>query len=192
MKLIAAALTLLLASPLLATAQMQDAHTPAQHAQGNSGDDMHADKPPVPPSKFLNVTFEGKTITLTVDDLLKMPQTTLHVHNAHRNTDETYTGPLLSDVLEKAGLHNTREFEPMILHSGIVATATDHYFVLYSAAEVEPGFSNGKVIVAIMKSDLPNTEGGVIQLINNNSDAKPARWVHGLSNISVMSIAPAQ
>jgi hypothetical protein len=76
-----------------------------------------------------------------------------------------------------------------MLHSSLVATATDHYFVLYSIAEVEPSFSTGKVIVAVMKSGLPDTEGGVIQLINT-VDAKPARWVHGLSNLSVMSVAP--
>jgi hypothetical protein len=181
MKLLAAALLLV---PLAIYAQTPDTHKPAA---GN--DDMHHDKPPVPPSKSLNVTFEGRTITLSVQDLLNMPQTTVHVHNAHRNADETYTGPLLSDVLDKAGLHNGREFEPIILHSSIIATATDHYFVLYSTAEVEPGFNKGQVIVAVMNSDLPNSEGGTIQLINT-SDAKPARWVHGLSNINVMSIKP--
>ena len=121
--------------------------------------------------------------------LLNLPQTTVQVHNAHRNADETYSGPLLADLLERIGLHATREFEPLILHSSVVATGTDHYFVIYSAAEVEPGFSNGKVIVAVMKAGLPDTEGGVIQLINT-SDAKPARWVHGLANINVMSLTP--
>lgn len=146
-------------------------------------------KPPVPASHFLNVTFEGKTITLKVEDLLNLPQVTLHVHNAHRNTEETYSGPLLSDVLARAGLHASRETQPLILHSSIIATGTDHYFVLYSAAEVEPMFSKGQVIVAVMKSGLPDTEGGLIQIINT-SDAKPARWVHGLDNINVMSISP--
>lgn len=148
---------------------------------------MHHAKPPVPPSKSLDVNFQGRSITLSVQDLLAMPQTTVHVHNAHRKTDETYTGPLLSEVLDKAGLHPTREFEPVILHSSIVATATDHYFVLYSAAEVEPGFSTGKVIVAVMKAGLPDAEGGFIQMINT-ADAKPARWVHGLSQINVMNL----
>ena len=168
---------------------------PAQKSCMPMGDDhkgsgeMHHDKPPVPPSKALNVTFEGKTITVTVKDLLNMSQTTVHVHNAHRNTDETYSGPLLADVLDKAGLHPTREFEPIILHSNIVATATDRYFVLYSAAEVEPAFSTGKVIVAVMKGDLPDSEGGLIQLINT-TDSKPARWVHGLAQINVVSLSP--
>jgi hypothetical protein len=145
-------------------------------------------KAPVPPSKSVNVTFEGRVTTLTVEDLLKLPQVTVHVHNAHRNADESYTGPLLADVLARAGLKSSRETEPLILHSTVVATGTDHYFVVYSAAEVEPDFSTGQVIVAIMKAGLPDTDGGVIQLVNT-LDAKPARWLHGLSDLNVMTLA---
>jgi hypothetical protein len=145
-------------------------------------------KAPVPPSKSVNVTFQGKTITLKVEDLLNLPQVTVKVHNAHRNTDETYSGPLLADVLGQVGLKSTAETQPLILHSTVVATGTDHYFVVYSAAEVEPSFSTGQVIVAVMKSGLPNEEGGTIQLVNT-VDAKPARWLHGLADLNVMSVA---
>ena len=161
----------------------------AQNAPMAAGTD-HA-KAPVPPSHSLNVTFQGRLTTLKVDDLLNLPQVTVHVHNAHRDTDETYSGPLLSDVLAKAGLVANKETEPLILHSSIIATGTDHYFVLYSAAEAEPMFTSSQVIVAVMKSGLPNTEGGNFQLINTNA-ARPARWVHGLSDINVMTVAPTQ
>ena len=159
----------------------------AQNASVAAGTDH--EKPPVPPSHSLNVTFQEHTVTLKVEDLLALRQVTVHVHNAHRNTDETYSGPLLSDVLAKAGLVASKDTEPLILHSSVIATSTDHYFVLYSAAEVEPMFSKGQVIVAVMKSGLPDSEGGNIQLINTDG-ARPARWVHGLSDINVMSISP--
>jgi len=162
--------------PILALALSLAAQTPATKA-------------PVPPSKQVNITFEGRVTTLTVEDLLKLPQVTVHVHNPHSDADESYTGPLLADVLARAGLSATRETEPLILHSSVVATGTDHYFVLYSVAEVEPAYSTGKVIVAIRKFDLPNTDGGVIQLVNT-LDVKPSRWLHGLANLNVMSVAP--
>jgi hypothetical protein len=171
---LAAVLLLALSSPLLA----------------KNPEPMAPAKAPVPPSHSVNITFEGRLTTLKVDDLLALPQVTVHVHNAHRNNDETYTGPLLSDVLARAGLVASKETEPLILHSGIIATGTDHYFVLYSAAEIEPMFSTGQVIVAVMKSGLPNTECGNLQLINTDG-ARPARWVRGLSDINVMTVAVA-
>jgi hypothetical protein len=146
-------------------------------------------KPPVPPSRAVDLTFEGKDVSVSVGELLNMPQETVHVHNAHRGgVEETYSGPLLSTVLERIGLKASREMQPLILHSVIVATGTDHYYVLYSGAEVQPTFSTSKVIVAVMKAGLPNTEGGNIELVNTD-DAKPARWVHGLMGIAVMSLA---
>jgi hypothetical protein len=161
------------------------------HAQAPTHQtDEHAaqqEKPAIPPSRSVNVSFEGKTITLTVEDLLNLPQVEVHVHNAHRNVDESYSGPLLADVLARVGLKASRETEPLILHSSLVATGSDHYFVLYSLAEVEP--STGKVIVAVMKSGLPNTDGSLIELVNT-TDAKPARWLRGLTDLNVMSLAP--
>jgi hypothetical protein len=154
-----------------------------------AGADSMPVKPPVPASHGVNVTFEGRVTTFKIEDLLKLPQVTVHVHNAHRNTDETYSGPLVADVLAQAGLKSTRETEPLILHSSLVATGTDHYFVVYSLAEVEPGFSTNQVIVAVMKSGLPDSEGGTIQLVNT-LDAKPARWLHGLTDLNIMSLAP--
>jgi hypothetical protein len=175
----------LCASPIVLRAQT-DAMPPESKAPAQMGD---AAKPPVPPSRSVNLAFEGKNIAVSAEDLLNMPQVTVQVHDAQRgDIPETYSGPLLSDVLAKIGLTATHETEPLILHSVIVATGMDHYYVLYSLAEVEPSFSNSKVIVAVMKNGLPNAEGGNIELINTDG-AKPARWVHGLMGISVMSLA---
>jgi hypothetical protein len=187
MKTLTLVAAVLLAAPVV-RAQMHNDH----QAPHEGHDEAMPMKAPVPPSHQVAVTFQGKTTTLTVEDLLKMPQVTVHVHNAHRNVDEDYAGPLLSEVLAKGGLVASPETQPMILHSTIIATGTDKYFVLYSAAEVEPAFSTGKVIVAVTKSNgLPDTEGGAIQLVNT-TDAKPARWIHGLMQLNVMSMNQGQ
>ena len=183
MKILTAIALALLFPPLALHAQT-DAVPPDTKAPAP----MEAMKPPVPPSKSVNLSFEGKTVTLSLSDLVNMPnQVTVQVKNAHRGgAEETYSGPLLSDVLTKVGLTSTRETQSLILHSAIVATGSDHYYVLYSGGEVM--FSTGKVIVAVMKAGLPNAEGGLIQLINTD-DVKPARWVHGLIGLSVMTMA---
>jgi hypothetical protein len=183
------ALTLLL-TPAIAIAQT-DAMPPEQVAPPIYKMHMPEVKAPAAPSKSLLVTYNTTAISLTVKDLLKLPQTTITAHNGHTNKDETYTGPLVSDVLAKVGLASTDENHKTILHSSVIATGTDGYYVLYSAAELSSRFASAKAIVAVMKSGLPNTDGGNIQLINP-ADTKPARWVHGLSNLTVMSIAPAK
>jgi hypothetical protein len=189
MKIALLAAALLLA-PLAARAQT-DAMPPEHAAPAQASRPMppmeHSDTA-VTASKFLAVTFEGRTINLTLTDLANMPMTTVHVRNGHSNAEETYAGPLLSEVLAKAGLVANAETHSLILHSTIIATGADKYFVLYSGAEVQPTLSTGQVIVAVMKSGLPDKDGGLIQLINTN-DAKPARWVHGLASLSVMSVA---
>jgi hypothetical protein len=144
---------------------------------------------PVKPSHSLAVTFQGRTSTFAVDDLLKLPQVTLTVRNGHTGKDETYTGPLLADVLRQSGLTPSPETQALLLHSTVIATGADGYFVLYSGAEIEPMFATSKVIVALNRFDLPNTQGGILELVNT-ADNRPARWVHGLASLSVMSIAP--
>jgi hypothetical protein len=190
MKMLTAAALLLSVSTLAVSSSALRAQSDAMPPETKAPPAQTAEpmKPPVPPSKNVNLSFEGKTVTLSLTDLVNMPnQVTVHVHNAHRGgIEETYSGPLLSDVLAKIGLTATRENQPLILHSAIVATGTDHYYVLYSGGEVE--YSTGTVIVAVMKTGLPDSEGGLIQLINTD-DAKPMRWVHGLMGLSVMSMA---
>lgn len=150
-------------------------------------DSMHMNKPPVPPSHSLNVGFGGHVVRLTTEDLLKMPQTTVHVHNMHTSADETYSGPLLSEVLGRAGLAFSKDTEATILHSAVIATGTDRYYALFSAAELMPQFSRSQAIVAVMKNGLPDTTGGLIQVINTDG-ARPSRWVHGLQDLNVITL----
>lgn len=148
---------------------------------------MHMNKAPIPPSQSLNIGYNGHVVHLTMQDLLKLPQTTVHVHNIHTSADETYSGPLLSEVLGRVGLAFSKETEPAILHSAVIATGTDHYYALFSAAELMPQFSRSQAIVAVMKGGLPDTAGGLIQIINTDG-ARPARWVHGLMDLNVITL----
>ncbi len=178
-------LALLLAPALIAQT------TPAPTARSPYNDGVaRMDKAPVPPSRSLTITVGGHTTTLTLGDLAKLPQTTIQAHNGHTNQDETYAGPLVSDVLASAGLTG-KQADTIILHSAVLATGTDGYFVLYSAAEVEPAFSRSQVIVALTKAGQPNIYAGNLQLVNTDG-ARPARWVHGLAKLNVISMGSQQ
>ena len=188
MKLTTLAAALLLLSPIALVAQTDamppDTAAPHQDTPGHV-------MPAVKDSKTLTVSFRGAATVLTLTDLMNLPHVTITVHDGHTNKDVTFTGPLVSDVLAKAGLVGSEETHQLILHSTVVATGADGYYVIYSAAELEPLFAGSKSIIAVMRGELPNTEGGLIQLVNS-TDTKPARWVHGLTNLNVMSLAASK
>lgn len=139
-------------------------------------------RPKAPLSTALTVTIDGKTTIFTVADLETLPQKTVKLHNEHTGKDESYTGPLLSDVLAKCGVTLTPATQKMFLHSTVRAIGTDQYFVLYSAAEVAPGLHAGDVLVATRMGGGSLGADGNLKLISSE-DLKPARWVRNLTAI---------
>lgn len=142
------------------------------------------------PSTSLTVHAADRTLTLALSDLQAMPQTSVSVFNAHSKQNETYSGPLVSDVLAKAGVTLSEQTQHSILASYVVATGTDGYFVVFSGAELQPGLHKTQAIVAIAQSGQPLTRTGAFQLIDS-ADAKPARWVRNLNSLSVLPVPPA-
>lgn len=138
-------------------------------------------------STALRVTAKGKTTTYSLADLQSMPQRTLVVHNGHSNVDESYTGVGLSDLLAKAGYSLEHGGQKLILHSYVRAEGTDRYFVLYAAAELEPGLHTDDSIVALTLDSKPLGEDGQFKMIVAG-DQKPARWVTNLDSLTVVTL----
>lgn len=167
-------------------------HTQTAQRSGMQAESMqdagmhHAEKPAAVVSTTLLVRSPTQAVTLSLADLQALPQTTVKVHNGHTNADETYTGPLLSEVLAKAGLVVTPKSEHDFLRMSIVASGTDNYFVVYSGAEVEPALHKAEVIIALALEGKPLTRTGAFQLIDS-LDVKPARWVRNLNKLHVIS-----
>ena len=174
-------------SILFFSSHPQTAQRPGMQADGMQDAGMHhAEKPAASPSTTLLVQGPTQAVTLSLADLQALPQTTVKVHNGHTNVDETYSGPLLSEVLAKAGLVVTPKSEHDFLRMSIVASGTDDYFVVYSGAEVEPLLHKAEVIVALTLEGKPLTRTGAFQLIDS-LDVKPARWVRNLNKLQVIS-----
>ncbi len=193
MKLSTAAAILIALGPIAMTAHTQTDAMPPETKATAQHDGMMAGqvKPDVKPSNTLTVVYRGASTVLSVGDLMKLPQVKVTVRDGHTNNDVEFSGPLVSDVLATGGLVASPETHSLILHSTLVATGADGFYALYSCGEVEPGFSSAKPIIAIMRFDLPNTEGGIIQIVDPQ-DVKPARWVHGLTTLSVMTLAQSK
>lgn len=138
-------------------------------------------------STSLTLTIDGKATTLTPTELQAMPQKTITVHNPHTKMDESYTGVELSDLLAKYGLALDKTTQHRILHSYLRVEGTDHYFVLYSAAEVEGEIHNGNVVVATGMNGKGLGEDGAIKLVASQ-DKKPMRWVRNVTKITLVTV----
>ncbi|MDW5266450.1 MULTISPECIES: molybdopterin-dependent oxidoreductase [Acidobacteriaceae] len=138
-------------------------------------------------STSLTLVIEGKATTLSVAELQAMPQKTVTVHNPHTKMDENYTGVELSDLLAKYGAALDKTTQRRILRSYLRVEGTDHYFVLYSAAEIEGEIHNVDVIVATGMNGSGVGEDGAIKLVASG-DKKPMRWVRNATKISLVTV----
>ncbi len=140
-------------------------------------------------STALTVSSGDRHVTLSLMELQAMPQTSVTVLNAHSQQQETYSGPLVSEVLAKAGVVlGGAATEHDVLRSYVVATGTDGYFVVFSGAELQGALHKGQFLVAIAKAGQSLKENGAFQVIDP-LDVKPARWVRNLSRLTVMPVA---
>lgn len=87
-------------------------------------------------------------LRLTATDLKALPHTSVTLHNAHTNADETYSGIRLTDLLGKMGAPLGNDLRGKALANYIVATGSDGYKAVLALGEVDPSFHPGEVIVA--------------------------------------------
>jgi hypothetical protein len=180
----AASLSCAIALSLLGMAAVSSqAQTTPKAEIGAMAEHDHA---PASPSTSLTLTVDGKATTLSVAELLAMPQKTVTVHNEHTKADETYTGILLGDLLAKYGFPVDKTTHQKMLRSYLVAEGTDKYWVLFSVTEIEGSEHNGEVIVATSLGGKPLGADGQFKLVDSG-DKKPQRWVRNLKSIAVKS-----
>jgi hypothetical protein len=156
----------------------------AARAQAAGG--MGMTKPLAATSTSLSVTIDGKATVFSVADLKAMPQKTVSVHNAHNNSDETYSGVLLGDLLAKAGFVADKTTQRKMLRSYLQVEGTDKYFVIYSVTEVEASEHAGDVIVATSMNGGGLGADGELKLVSTE-DKKPQRWVRNLTAVTMKS-----
>lgn len=85
-------------------------------------------------------------LTLTADDLAKMPRATVKTTNNGMET--LYEGVWLHEVLKKAGVPQGSELRGKALAGYVLAQAQDGYQVLFSLAELDPSFIDNEILLA--------------------------------------------
>ncbi len=142
------------------------------------------------PSTHLTIkTYEGKTLTLSPEELAALPHKSVSVYNAHSKANETYSGVPLADLLSKVGVPLGESVRGKVFLTGVVASGVDGYGVLYSLAEVDPSIHTGDVIVADSVDGKKLEKDGAFKMVSSE-ERRPARWVRNLTSISVVEVEP--
>jgi DMSO/TMAO reductase YedYZ molybdopterin-dependent catalytic subunit len=125
-------------------------------------------------------------LKLTTDDLAKMPRTS--VAWSEREPKVKYEGVLLYEVLKRAGAPLDQQLSGKALASYVVAEARDGYQAVFSLAEIDPAFSDNRVLIADTADGRPLTASqGPLRLVVP-ADKKGARAVRMLEHISVVRL----
>jgi hypothetical protein len=133
--------------------------------------------------------LDGKTVTLTPEEVAGLPHKTVSVFNSHTKTNETYSGVALADLLAKVGVPRGEEVKGRLFMTAVIAEGTDKYSVLYALAEVDPSIHIGDVIVADSVDGQKLGKDGAFKMVSTE-ERRPARWVRNLTEISVIEVKP--
>ena len=130
-------------------------------------------------------------LTLSLDDLKKLPRKTVTVTNQHDKKTETYEGVLLEEILERAGAPHGEQLRGASMAAYVIAEGEDGYRVVFSLAELDSGILESEVMVADTMDGAPlGPKQGPFRLVAPH-EKRPARWVRMLKSITVVR-APVQ
>jgi hypothetical protein len=141
-----------------------------------------------PGTLVISDTFHHEDLKFGATQLKALPHISVTIHNPHTNTDESYSGVRLSDLLAKLGAPLGQQLRGTALKSYVVATGLDRYQAVFSLAEVDPTFHPGEILVADTMNGIPlDAKTGPFRLVVTE-DKRPARSVRNLVLIELKSI----
>jgi hypothetical protein len=142
-----------------------------------------------PSTQLILRGLDGKTVSLTPEEVAALPHKMVSVFNAHTKANENYSGVALADLLAKIGVPHGEEVKGKLFMTAVIAEGTDKYSVLYALAEVDPSIHTGDVIVADLVDGQKLGKDGAFKMVSTE-ERRPARWVRNLTEISVIEVKP--
>ncbi len=150
---------------------------------------MDHHQPTTPSTQLTLHGIDGKSISLTPQDLAALPHKTVSVFNSHTKANEQYSGVVLADLLAKVNVPQGENVRGKVFMTAVVAEGTDKYSVVYALAEVDPTIHTGDIIVADSIDGQKLGKDGAFKLVSTE-ERRPARWVRNLTEISVVEVKP--
>jgi DMSO/TMAO reductase YedYZ molybdopterin-dependent catalytic subunit len=171
----------------------------AQTGGGQMAPPMQAE-PPMQKSTVVQTTPAHLSVTgavtqelqLTGADLMALPRASVTVVDPHDKKSHVYEGVTVEELLKRAGVPTGENLHGKSLALCVVAGAADGYHAVFSIGELDPSVGPGEVLVADTSDGQPLPAGiGPLRLIVP-SDKRPARSVHMVQTLTVVSLADAK
>jgi len=127
-------------------------------------------------------------LTVSAEDLKRMPHRTVRVMNPHTHKEEVYEGVALTALLQEAGVPQGEQIRGPWMASYVLAEAADGYRVVFSLAELDSGFVDSELLLADTMDGVPIGAGeGPFKLVAPH-EKRSARWVGMLKSLTVVQV----
>ncbi|MBZ5594271.1 MAG: molybdopterin-dependent oxidoreductase [Acidobacteriia bacterium] len=139
------------------------------------------------PQPSIQVTGAVKqALTLTADDLAKMPRAS--VRTVSNGMETAYEGVWLHEILKRAGVPQGSNLRGKALASYVLAAAQDGYQVVFSLAELDPSFIDNQILLADTANGKPLSGAQGRFLLVVPKDAHGARSIRMLTKFEVIQL----
>lgn len=142
-----------------------------------------------PGASRISIVVDGKpALTLDRAALAALPRVTVVASSPH-DPSSRWQGVALDELLHRAGVPTGGQLRGHAMGYIVRVSASDHYQVVFSLAELDPRFGNEQVILVDTRDGQPLGKDGPFRLIVPG-DKRPARWIHNITAIDVINESP--
>jgi hypothetical protein len=126
---------------------------------------------------------EGSPLTITLDDLSKLPQHTIKTQE--HSTPVVFEGVLVMDILAKVGIPTGEKLGGKFLSQYLLVGGADGYRVVFALPELDAAFHENGVYMAWKRDGKPlSDKEGPFRIVVPN-EKRPARWVRQVTALRV-------
>ena len=128
----------------------------------------------------------GKQTVLSRADIEALPRA--KVTTAAAGSTATFEGIMLRDVLEQAGVSLGESVRGKRLASYLLVEAADGYRVVFALPEIDPGFTDKQIVLALTKDGKPlDAKEGPYRIVIPD-EKRMARWIRQVTSMKIVDV----
>jgi DMSO/TMAO reductase YedYZ molybdopterin-dependent catalytic subunit len=134
----------------------------------------------------------AQAVTLTADDIGRLPHVELTATDPHQKEAHTYSGVPMREILAKVNAPLGDRLRGAAMRMAVVFHSADGYQTVFALAEFDEAFSDRQLILADAQDGKPlPANAGPFRLVAPG-DKRAARWARMVNAIELVSVgAPA-